>query len=758
MSKTLATVAVVTFLLTASTVLADGCYIPERAVRKIPEIAAQQAVLSWKDGVERLVISSALDSEAQKLGWIIPVPSVPGKIEKATPGTLKTLGFCIQPRITHDLSRELRALVLVVFVVTLLVATWFFKQERFTDLLVLLFLLFMLSALLLPAAGTAGAGMATRAPTVHVEKTGTVGSYTISILRPSRPDGLDSWLSENGFTRLPKAAGPIIADYISRGWVFAAIKLTRDQAGASVPHPIELVFPSKQAIYPMKLTAVAGGSPVFELFVIGADRAACDALPLEFCDRFTKQVDYSADNRESPVWYDGASTRCRVGHSAICSLMWDNCVLTKLSGTIASASMTKDLSFSWKPFESHQEHFFTQYGAGCLGTMLFVVLAGAWNIVSMRDYARGRVQPKRFTSYAVKRLLPAVALGAIGGGCAFAILPKLGGSEVQVSRGWAHREYLFPREVWEALSKNPAVLTRTDAEIAAFLSQTRRNNAQGQSAATNMVTGADLIVEDSPGNFTVERTPAGGRVRVYDRFGGVLMEGPPPIPALIELLKDKDDRVRLAALETMQKACPGAEIAIPTLMALLRDNNGRIRSLAAKALGQIGPAAHVAIPALAKLFREREEIPGVCVWWDAAKAVGRIGRAAIPALTESLKDDDDQVRLAAVRAVGSMNPDAKLAMVPALTTMLKDKDQQVAMDAAWTLGEIGPPAIPALTQLLKDKDSRIRWNGAVALAEIGPKAKAALPALTELLKDNDSDLREAAAKAIERINLTNSTP
>ena len=85
MARTLATVAAILFHLAASTVLADGCYIPERAVRKIPEIAAQQAILSWKDGVETLVISSALDSESQKLGWIIPVPSAPGKDREGKP-------------------------------------------------------------------------------------------------------------------------------------------------------------------------------------------------------------------------------------------------------------------------------------------------------------------------------------------------------------------------------------------------------------------------------------------------------------------------------------------------------------------------------------------------------------------------------------------------------------------------------------------------------------------------------------------------
>ena len=145
---------------------------------------------------------------------------------------------------------------------------------------------------------------------MQVEKTATVGSYTISILRPSRPDGLDGWLAENGFAALPEAAGPIIADYISQGWVFAAIKLTRGESGANAPHPIKLAFAAKEAVYPMKLTAIAGGKPAFELFVIGNDRAACDMLEEEFCDRFSKtevnEWDGGDGNRNalSICWHD----------------------------------------------------------------------------------------------------------------------------------------------------------------------------------------------------------------------------------------------------------------------------------------------------------------------------------------------------------------------------------------------------------------------------------------------------------------------
>jgi len=515
---------VIAFLLSASVAFGDGCYIPERAVRKIPEIVAQRAILSWKDGVETLVISSALDSEAQTLGWIIPVPAVPTTMEKATPGALKTLDFCIQPKITHDLLRVVRATIIAMFVANLLWGTWLFKRKRFGDLLLVVAILFVLTGLLLPALGTAGAGAATKASSVQVEKTATVGSYAISILRPSRPDGLDGWLAANGFAALPEAAGSIIADYISQGWVFAAIKLTRGESGTNAPHPIKLTVASKEPVYPMKLTAIAGGKPGFELFVIGDDRAACDTLQEEFCDRFSKTENIEWPKPESPFLFSGQTTRCNIGHSAICSLMWQDCVLTKLVGNVDAASMTKDIQFAWKPFKAHQDHFFTQYGAGCVAVILFVVLVGLGNMFSMGHYAKWQVQPTGFAWYCTTRLFPVIACAAIVAGICFALLPKLGNSDVQIPWGWRHAEYLLSNTFEDQLKNHPEVLARTESGIADFFLRSL-HDIKNETIIRNGITGGELKVEDSPGNFTIEKQtnpaiiPNQVIVRVFDRTG-----------------------------------------------------------------------------------------------------------------------------------------------------------------------------------------------------------------------------------------------
>jgi hypothetical protein len=302
--------------------------------------------------------------------------------------------------------------------------------------------------------------------------------------------------------------------------VFAAIKLTRSESGANAPHPIKLVFASKEPVYPMKLTAIAGGKPGFELFVIGDERASCDRLQVEFCDRFLEEDHTASEHSEKHLSFSGRTTNCGVGHAGICPLMWDNCVLTKFVGNVDAAGMTKDIQFAWKPFRSYQDHYFTQYGAGCVALMLFVIAVGVWNVLCMKDYARGLI-PAGLIRYFVRRLLPGIAGAAIAAGLCFALLPKLGDSDFQVSRGW-RSDYRILGVFEDRLPQRPDVLKRTEPEIAGFLLQELRNCVVP--VTTNPVVGGELKVEDSPGNFTIEKRANQVVIRVYDRFGTAVVE------------------------------------------------------------------------------------------------------------------------------------------------------------------------------------------------------------------------------------------
>ncbi|MEM3071821.1 MAG: HEAT repeat domain-containing protein, partial [Candidatus Anstonellales archaeon] len=67
---------------------------------------------------------------------------------------------------------------------------------------------------------------------------------------------------------------------------------------------------------------------------------------------------------------------------------------------------------------------------------------------------------------------------------------------------------------------------------------------------------------------------------------------------------------------------------------------------------------------------------------------------------------------------------------------------------------IGKPAVPALIDALKDENWDVRYRAAKALGEIAEKGgdcSAAVPALIDALKDNDWSVRYRAAKALGKI-------
>ena len=136
--------------------------------------------------------------------------------------------------------------------------------------------------------------------------------------------------------------------------------------------------------------------------------------------------------------------------------------------------------------------------------------------------------------------------------------------------------------------------------------------------------------------------------------------------------------------------------------------------------------------------------------------IGPEAKAAVPALTELLKDNSTSMQEILAEALGKIGPNAK-DVVPAITELLQDKAYAVRASAARALGRMGPAAkdaVPALTQLLQDKE---KWQiilpaAATALGDIGPAAKDAVPALTQLLKYQDEQMRKSAVDAWKRFN------
>jgi HEAT repeat protein len=137
----------------------------------------------------------------------------------------------------------------------------------------------------------------------------------------------------------------------------------------------------------------------------------------------------------------------------------------------------------------------------------------------------------------------------------------------------------------------------------------------------------------------------------------------------------------------------------------------------------------------------------------AAKDLARLGwlaREAMPALIESLDDDDGKVRETCAQAIGNMGAD----VLPTLAGMLTHHDKYVRRNAVWAIGKLGPLARPVLGELcagLKNADPRTASGAAQALGNIGADAAEAVPALAEAMRGTNIVLCRLAAKALSQI-------
>ncbi|MCR9160685.1 MAG: DUF2330 domain-containing protein [Nannocystaceae bacterium] len=82
-----------------------------------------------------------------------------------------------------------------------------------------------------------------------------VGAFEITVLSGGSLEDINNWLVENEYQVDPNA-DPILEEYLSEGYIFAAFKLTND-AETSEIHPITLRFPNDEACIPIRLTRIA---------------------------------------------------------------------------------------------------------------------------------------------------------------------------------------------------------------------------------------------------------------------------------------------------------------------------------------------------------------------------------------------------------------------------------------------------------------------------------------------------------------------
>jgi HEAT repeat protein len=236
------------------------------------------------------------------------------------------------------------------------------------------------------------------------------------------------------------------------------------------------------------------------------------------------------------------------------------------------------------------------------------------------------------------------------------------------------------------------------------------------------------------------------------------------VQALIDDLNSWNHDTKLRALDGLAEKGPEAEAAVPALVDLIKRRDEDVRLHSAMALGKVGRSA---LPPLTELLHDRDaDVRYYGVW-----AIGLMGPDPVvpdpprnpeeSALKQRLQDKDreviklladhsDQVRRKAAWTLGQNAPGAAAA-APALVPALGDNDEDVRQAAADALARLGPPAVPFLVDALKGTNAQARAHAASALATLGPAAEKAVPALVPLLKDPDAGLRSQAIQPLTKV-------
>jgi HEAT repeat protein len=257
--------------------------------------------------------------------------------------------------------------------------------------------------------------------------------------------------------------------------------------------------------------------------------------------------------------------------------------------------------------------------------------------------------------------------------------------------------------------------------------------------------------------------------------------------SLVKQLSNPNVDSRLKAVQQLAEMGLEARTAVPALMPLLKDKDDQVRKATAAALDLIGLPAKEDVPAL--LAALRDEHPDVRTY--AARTLARpeivLGAQALPALSGSLGDSNPAIRKNVVAALGNLGPENKEAVLPLLLAALRDEDKSVARTVQETLIGLGGPAPseipvyvkalkdshadvrsfasaalatlgiacrdvkPDLVAALKDKDPRVRANAVVALGNLGRDARLALPEMVAVLQDPEATVRRQAINALARM-------
>ena len=506
--------AIVAALLLPSAGLADGGFFKSPLVEAKPVIPYQRAFISYRDGVETLIVESFLQAPKGDYGWVVPVPASPTRVEAVTPGTLATMETLVRPGFARPEGPQHVALALALAFVFLLAVTAPLRHTRRGVQAVCIHLVeavfgFLIAALTISlllvngffrSKGSADAASSPY-PTVEgvtVRNLGRIGSYDVSVLSATSATGVSAWLEGNGFA-VPAEAAKIVDAYTKDRWQFVAAKIAKSGEGLGSPHPLKIVFPTAQPVFPMRLTALHGTRTHLMLFVAADGGAAADGL--------TPSVRWSGKEPpdKQPAWSGYGSLPNRIAHPQIKPLLWPQCTLTRLLGDLEPSDMRRDIWLGVDPSATGPIKVYEPTGAW-IHTRTCGALAAALAALWVSLLALG------LSRNAWRAACAAALVGAVAG-LATGIVVRGGLTVIPAHEGDPYADYMLPRyEDFQFRKIGPSPRGMAfEARLQGLLRTRYDSSYDGREIPWGI---------DIPGGLVVDKVPDGWKVTVYDQRTG----------------------------------------------------------------------------------------------------------------------------------------------------------------------------------------------------------------------------------------------
>jgi HEAT repeat protein len=214
------------------------------------------------------------------------------------------------------------------------------------------------------------------------------------------------------------------------------------------------------------------------------------------------------------------------------------------------------------------------------------------------------------------------------------------------------------------------------------------------------------------------------------------------LPRFESAFKDAVPIVRMTAVQLVPYLGAEGQALDPALIAALKDDAAMVRHAALQA---VGPATPEAVPVIMESLGDPDLQPKII---DALTKIGAAAEPAVPRLLELLPTASKETRLKILAAVAIIGSQAGL---PALVHAMKDEDAEIRTAAivGYAKAEHEPAAVlAAAIAMLTDPNREVRHAAASALAQLGDRARSAAPQLLVLL-DSDED-RAFALEALRR--------